>query len=238
MKFRMLSIILIVLSISVFAQEYDMSHEVNSSIAELSDFHDIIYPIWHTAYPEKDYQALRSYKDEVNVKAEKLLAVKKLPGILREKQEKWDEGLKVFKLTVDNYNAAVDGKDDQVLLDAAEELHAKYEMLVRTIRPVLKEVDAFHQVLYVVYHKDLPSKDFNAISEKSGEFVTKAEAITQAKLSKRLESRTEKFKEASSDLLNAAKELEKIIKSGKDEEISSAVEMMHTKYQKLEAVFE
>lgn len=237
MKFKLSLIILFVFSLTVFAQEKDMSHETNSSIPELSDFHDIIYPIWHTAYPEKDYAALRSYKEEVNTKAEKIFAVN-LPGILREKQAKWDEGLKEFKKTVDGYNSAVAGTDDKALMDAAENLHSKYEMLVRVIRPVLKEVDAFHQVLYVVYHKDLPAKDFKAISEKSGEFVTKAEAITHAKLSKRMESRTEKFNAASVDLLTAAKALDKVCKEKKDEGIGSAVEVMHTKYQALEAVFE
>lgn len=238
MKFRMFSVLFFVFCFSLYGQEKDIAHEMNSEIPELSDMHEIIYPIWHTAYPEKDIQALKGYTEEVNEKSGKLIAVKKLPGILRERQGKWDKGLKEFEKTVTAYNEASKGTDDQAMLDAAEELHAKYEMLVRIIRPVLKEVDAFHQVLYVVYHKDLPAKDFKAIAEKSGEFVTKAEAITTAKLSKRLESRKEKFDTASADLVTAAKELDKVCKGDNKEAIEKAVDSMHTKYQALESVFD
>ena len=82
------------------------------------------------------------------------------------------------------------------MLDAAEVLHAKYEMLVRTIRPVLKEMDEFHKVLYVVYHKDLPAKNWEAIRAAAPDLKAKAEAVTQAKLSTRLEPKAETFAKA------------------------------------------
>ncbi len=139
-----------------------LAQETESAVPELAAFHEVIYPIWHTAYPAKDIAMLKSLVPQVNELAGKVFAAK-LPGILRDKQAKYDAGLAEFRKSVEAYNAAAKGTDDKALLDAAEVMHAKYEMLVRAIRPVLKEMDEFHKALYVVYHKDLPAKDWAAV---------------------------------------------------------------------------
>jgi len=213
------------------------TQETESTVPELSAFHEIIYPIWHTAYPDKDYAALRSYVPEVKRLAEAIYAAK-LPGILHEKQAKWDQALAELRKSVDAYAAAAAGTDDAALLDAAEALHRRYEMMVRTIRPVLQEVDEFHKVLYVVYHKDLPARDFAKIAGTSADLVIKAEAITKAALPKRLESKAPAFGTAAQELLAAAKALAETAKVGPGEAIAAAVETLHSKYQGLEKVFD
>ncbi len=228
---------MILFSNFIFCQQDSIKHETSSEIKELEAFHEIIYPIWHTAYPEKDYEALRSYVPEVNRLAEAIYKVE-LPGILRDKKVKWDAGVKEFKNSVDEYNKSAKSEDNEALLASAETMHANYEKLVRTIRPVLKEVDEFHQILYIVYHKDLPGKNFEAIKNKAGSFVEKAEAITKATLSKRLASKTENFKLAAAELLVAAKELEEICKKNEYEKLDKAVDHLHSKYQELEKVFD
>jgi len=75
---------LLAISPALFSQA-TQSQETESSIPELAPFHDVIYPIWHTAYPEKDYVALRKYVPEVRSLAEKIYGAK-LPGILRDKE--------------------------------------------------------------------------------------------------------------------------------------------------------
>ncbi|MCX6151966.1 MAG: hypothetical protein NTX22_15685 [Ignavibacteriales bacterium] len=220
-----------------FAQPDSLTHEISGEVKELSDFHEVIYPMWHTAYPDKDVNALRGFVPEINKLADNIFAAQ-LPGILRDKQEKWKAGIAELKTVVDEYNIAAKGVDDAALLNAAENLHAKYEMMVRLIRPVLPEVEEFHKVLYVVYHKDLPNKNYSAIKSVTKEFVAKAEAITNAKLSKRLENRTENFKKAAANLLAASIGLEKICKTEKNEMILSSVEKLHANYQALEKVFD
>ncbi len=230
-------ILFLVLFVFAGAQAAAQSQETESSVPELTAFHEIIYPIWHTAYPDKDGAALRSYAPEVKTLAERVYAAK-LPGILHEKQAKWDQGLAELKKSVDAYLAAAAGTDDAALLSAAEALHARYEMMVRIIRPVLKEVDDFHKVLYVVYHNYLPEKNYEKIAQTCGDLTLKAEAITKASLPKRLESRTEEFKTAAAELLESTKTLTETAKSGQGEAIAAAVERMHTKYQSLEKVFD
>jgi hypothetical protein len=240
MKMRRISAVLVgwlvVAGLAAWAQTADVQ-ETESKVPELSTFHEIIYPIWHTAYPDKDYAALRSYAPEVKSMAEKVYGAT-LPGILRDKQAKWDQGLAKLKKSVDAYLTAAAGTDDAALLDAAELLHARYEMMVRIIRPVLREVDAFHKTLYVVYHKYLPNKDFEKIAAASADMQSQAEAVTRASLPKRLESETQAFKTAAQELYEATEALVETAKSDDGEAISAAVENVHTKYQALEKIFD
>lgn len=218
------------------AAAQEKSAETTSEVPELSAFHEIIYPIWHTAYPSKDYAALRGFVPQINELAAKIYAAK-LPGILRDKDAKWQEGLGIFKTSVDGYNKAAQGKDDAALLLAAEAMHAKYEALVRAIRPVLPEVDAFHQALYVVYHKYAPEKQYDNIRSATADLVTKAEALTKATLPARLAAKAEEFKKAVAALIDAAKALDAAGKAHDHDGMEKGVDVLHAKYQAVEAVF-
>jgi NADH dehydrogenase/NADH:ubiquinone oxidoreductase subunit G len=240
MKLRTLAGVLIgfllLAGIAAWAQTPE-AQETESSVPALTAFHEIIYPIWHTAYPDKDCAALRRFAPEVKNLAEKIYGAN-LPGILRDKQAKWDQALAELRKSVDAYLAAAAGTDDAALLDAAETLHARYEMMVRTIRPVLREVDAFHKTLYVVYHKYLPNNDFRKIAEVSADMLVQAEAITKASLPKRLESKAQAFSAASQELQEATAALVDASKSDEGKAIAAAVEKVHIKYQALEKIFD
>jgi hypothetical protein len=221
---------------SLLAQAQEMAGETKSEVPELTAFHEVIYEIWHTAYPAKDAKALRGFVPRINELAAKIYAAK-LPGILREKEEKWKTGVAQFKASVDAYNTAAAGKDDQALLNAAETLHTRYEGLVRTMNPLLKEMDIFHQSLYVVYHKYLSDKAYDKIRGASADLVTKAEAITKASLPKSQAAKTEAFTKAASELLDAAKALDAAGKAHDHDGMEKGVENVHAKYQALESLF-
>ncbi|MDP4116597.1 MAG: hypothetical protein Q8903_10695 [Bacteroidota bacterium] len=167
------------------------------------------------------------------MKKQKIYAVK-LPGILRERVAKWKAGVKEFKAAVNAYNKAAKGKNDDALLTAAEKLHGNYEMLVRVIYPYPEEIDAFHQELYVVYHKYLPGKNYDKIIGVSDVLIKKAEAIKTAKLSKRLDSKKVEFEKAADNLIAACKD----VKASTKDNYKKIVEDMHSKYEKLTAIFE
>ncbi|MGZ5496114.1 MAG: hypothetical protein ACXWFO_05105 [Candidatus Aminicenantales bacterium] len=214
-----------------------MAQETESAVPELSAFHEVIYPIWHTAYPDKDIAMLKSLVPQVNELAGKVYAAK-LPGILRDKQVKYDAGLAEFRASVEAYNAAAKGSVDKAMLDAAEVLHAKYEMLVRILRPVLKEMDDFHKVLYVVYHTDLPAKNWAAVRAAAPDLKAKAEAVTAAKLSTRLEPKAEAFAKASGELVKAATVLAGLDPKADGAAVEQAVQKLHSRYQDLEKIFD
>jgi hypothetical protein len=219
------------------SQDSTIAHEISGSVPELEEFHNVIYEIWHNAYPNKDIALLKSYVNDVNSYAEKIYKAV-LPGILRDKEAKWNEGLTELKKAVDDYNSAARGTSDEQMLNSAEALHSKFEMMVRIIKPVLKEVDDFHKVLYVVYHKYIPEKDYDKIKSLSEDLKAKAEAIVNAKPNKKVESKLDAFKSAAGDLLTAVIELTETCKGNDGAVIEKAVENMHTKYQKLEGIFD
>jgi hypothetical protein len=221
----------------VLAAEQMPDPETESTVPELIDFHDVIYPIWHTAFPAKDYKALRSFFPEIEAGMAKINAAV-LPGILREKKQAWESGLAEFNKAVAAYKTAAAGTDDQALLDAAELLHMRFEMQVRAIRPVAKEVDAYHKVLYVVFHKYLPEKNYADICKIAPEMTVLAEAITRATLSKRLEPKMEAFQAAAAKLLAETRLLEAAGKSCLEKDIVPLVGTVHGAYQALEGVFD
>lgn len=211
--------------------------ETESVVPELEEFHEIIYPIWHTAYPEKDIAALKGFVPEIDRLAGRIYGAA-LPGILRDKEPKWRAGVAEFRASVEAYAAAARGTDDQALLDAAEALHARYEMLVRSIRPVLEEMDEFHKALYVAYHKALPGGKFDEIRAASPDLEAKARAVAEAKLSKRMEPRTERFRTAAADLSAAAASLVAASAGRDDALVEKAVLALHEAYVALEKVFD
>jgi hypothetical protein len=214
-----------------------LAQETESAVPELSAFHEVIYPIWHTAYPDKDVALLKSLVPQVDELAAKVFAAK-LPGILRDKQAKWDAGLAEFRKSVEGYGAAAKGSDDKAMLDAAELLHAKYEALVRAIRPVLAEMDAFHKVLYVVFHTNLPAKDWAAVRAAAPDLKAKAEAIVPAKLSTRLQPKAQAFAAAAGELVKAATVLAGLGPDAGGAAVEQAVLKLHTRYQDLEKIFD
>jgi hypothetical protein len=224
------------LGLPVVAAAQEMAGETASQVPQLTAFHEVVFEIWHTAYPAKDAKALRALVPRVNELAGNIYTAK-LPGILRDKEDKWKTGVAQFKSSVEAYNAAAKGQDDQALLNAAEALHARYEALVRTINPVLKEMDAFHQSLYVVYHTYLADKAYDKIRGSSGELVTKAEAITKASLPKSQEAKSEALRKAAAELLDAARALDAAGQAHDHAGMEKGVENLHARYQALEALF-
>jgi len=211
--------------------------ETSSDIPELTAFHDVIYPLWHTAYPNKDYAALRGLVPRINELAAKVYAAK-LPGILRDKEAKWNDGVAVFKASVEAYNKAAAGTDDQALLAAAEALHTKYEVTVRMFKPVLPEVEVFHQALYVVYHKYLPAKEYDNIRGATADLLAKAETAAKASLPARMAAKTDAYQAAAAELVLAAKALDAAGKGHDHNGMETGVDKLHAKYQILEKLFD
>jgi hypothetical protein len=222
----------------IFSQDDEHSSEINSSVPELFEFHDIIYPIWHTAYPEKNYSMLKEMVPDVNTGAEKIYSAK-LPGILRDKDVDWKEGVSKFRSSVERYDKAMQGTDETEMLNAAEELHSDFEMLVRIIRPVTKEVDEFHKVLYMIYHHHWPDKNMEELGKAVDDLNMRAEELNNCVLPNWASDKSEVFKEQSQKLYDSTENLKALKDSKADiSEIEKAIEEVHDNYVTLEKLFD
>lgn len=220
------------------AQHEDQSTEINSSVPELFDFHEVVYPMWHTAYANKDYALFKQLLSDVNSGVEKIYTAK-LPGILRDKEKEWNEGLDKLRASVKDYNKACKENDEAAMLTSAEELHSNYEMLVRIIKPVTKEVDEFHKVLYMIYHHYGPNKNTEELSKAIDDLYVRADELKNCVLPKWATDKKDDFAKAADELYNSTKEL-KDLKDSKadDKDLNDGIEKVHTNYQKLEALFD
>ena len=225
-------------SVSIAQTKVDTT-EITSSVSELTDFHDIIYPMWHDAYPAKDYAALKGFVPKIKSYMESVNKAK-LPGILREKETAWKSQLIELNKSAQNYYSAANSNDNTALLAAAEKLHSSYEKTVRVIRPALKEIDDYHQILYIIYHKLYPDGKYNEIAQLSGTLTAKAQAIVNYphdKLKQRLGDNIEKYDVLAKKLYNETTSLGAVLKGNDQNKKKVAVESMHKAYEDLDSLF-
>ena len=221
-----------------YSQHEDHSTEINSSVPELFDFHEVVYPLWHTAYPNKDYALFKQLLPDVNAGVEKIYAAK-LPGILRDKEKEWNDGLDKLRSSVKDYNIACEENNEAGMLASAEVLHSNFEMLVRIVKPVTKEVDEFHKVLYMIYHHYGPDKNTLELSKAVDSLMIRADELKNCVLPKWASNKKEDFVKAADELYTSTKELQTLKNSkADDKQINAGIEKVHTNYQKLEALFD
>jgi hypothetical protein len=222
----------------VFSQNEEKVSETDSAVPELFAFHDVVYPLWHTAYTNKDYDLFKQLVPDVNAGVEKIYAAK-LPGILRDKEKEWTDGLDKLRASVKDYNKACEGNDEAGMLTSAEALHSNYEMLVRIVKPVTKEVDEFHKVLYMIYHHYGPNKNIEELGKAIDDLLIRADELKNCVLPKWAADKKEDFAKAADELFNSTKELKNLKDSKADEKnINTWIEKVHSDYVKLESVFE
>jgi hypothetical protein len=211
--------------------------DLKAEVPALSDFHEVIAPLWHEAWPNKDLARMRELLPEIDGHIATLQKTD-LPGILRDKKPAWDRGVAACAAQAAALRQALDRKQEQAALDAAESLHASFEGLVRTIRPRMAELDAYHQVLYRVYHFDHPNKDLAALTLHSEEMAAKCAALAGAPIPKRYEAKAGQLKAEFAALCTATGDL-KTACAGKDAAaLDAAVEKVHTTYRACEQMFE
>ena len=230
--------VLLFTSVSFSQTKVDPS-EITSSVPELTAFHEVIYPILHDAYPAKDFNALKGFVPKIKSSMESINKVK-LTGILRDKEAVWKKQLTELNSSAQKYYDAANSTDNNSLLTAAESLHSNYEKMARVIRPATKEIDDFHQTLYIIYHKLLPDQKFSEISDLTGTLITKAEAIKSSPrdaLKTRLGNNVDKYDASAKKLYDASISLKEVLKGDDVKKKKESVESLHSAYQGLDSLF-
>lgn len=235
---RLLTALVVALPLAFGVAGLAQTHqEPTAGVPELEKFHEVVMPMWHTAYPAKDYAALRKIAPDVEAGVAKIAAAK-LPGMLHEKEGAWAKGITELKAVAAAYAKAAAGTDDKALLLAAENLHTVYEAQGRIIRPVVAEMDEFHKTLYVVQHTYVADKKWADVCKVSGELQTKAEALAKATLPKRVETKADAFKKETAQLVADAKALVAACAANQPAGIEKATDTLHSRYEGIGKIFE
>lgn len=206
--------------------------ETSSEVPALSAFHEVIYPLWHDAWPNKNYAMMKELLPQVQKDVATLQAVT-LPGILRDKEEAWGSGIKVLSTTLKQYETAAAKNDEPGLLKAVETLHSSFEDLVRVVRPPMKELEAFHVELYKIYHHALPDKNWDEVTTGAALMSERCKELLAAPLPKRFADQEKSIHQELSLLSWRTKILNEACTAKNWFDAPDAVENVHTQYQKI-----
>jgi hypothetical protein len=210
--------------------------ETRSEVPALTALHEVILPLWHEAWPKKDYKMMKDLLPQARAGVAKV-AEARLPGILREKQGAWDQGLVGLKDALARYEAAAASGSEPGLLDAVEALHSHYEGMVRVTRPAMKELEAFHVPLYRVYHHDLAAQDWPAVAASASEMVEACRALAAAPLPKRFVPQEASLRPEIATLCARSDALQAVASGANRTATAEAVEALHSQYEKVEGLF-
>ncbi len=234
MKIRFF-VIIVVCSALLFGQLPD---ETSGRVPELDAFHKPIFALWHEAWPAKDIQTLKELFPQID-SAFKTLTAATLPGILRDKQMRWDEKKGELRSAVDEYRQSAKGNDTSRILRAAENVHMLYEHMVRIVRPVTQQIDDFHRVLYSLHHYYLPEKNITMIKTNAEDLADAMNAVDTVMLSKRLEKKKDQYEKRRGLLSDAVKNYVAAVRTSKPIDALIKLEsVVHSRYQMVEKVFE
>lgn len=210
--------------------------EITAEVAQLDAVHDIMAPMWHEAFPARDFAAIQAAVPEFEPLLQELDAVT-LPGILQDKQGDWDERKARLLQSFQDLKAAAAAGNEEGMLGSAEAFHMSYEGMVRVIRPVVPELDLFHQKLYGVYHYYGPGYDLVKIQDGADQMAETIPALQGATLPARLEEKQAEFEMKVSELSDQVAGLLMVLEDPDREEIEGAIEAVHAAYQAVEDIF-
>jgi hypothetical protein len=211
--------------------------EITAEVPELDAVHDLMYPLWHGAYPAQDFDSIRQLVPQF----EPMLAAvdaAELPGILRHKQEGWDNGKTVMMSSFDGLKDAIEANDNDAILSHAEAFHTGYEQLVRVIRPLVPELESFHQELYKLIHYYSPANDEAKMHDAFVAMSEKMDPLKAATLPERLADRQGDFDAGVAALGERLNELDDALHSSDAEAIKAAVDAVHAAYGGVQGVFQ
>jgi len=221
------------------AQQEENLHaaETTAQVPALSKFHTPIYKLWHTAWPKKDTVMMAMLTPDIE-KGIAEVAQAELPGILRDKKAVWQENVQLLQAVGVEYREAMAGDDLTAKLNAAEKLHAQYEKLVRIVRPVMKQIEAFHSVLYMLYHYYMPENDMDKMRNSGKDLRLRMDSLNAATLPERLKNKEAAFMAARAALSASVDAVNAAVSTNDGKKIKDAIIAMHGDYEKLERVFE
>ncbi len=237
-------IVLLFFSISpIFAQtktQTDVQYSAGMEkprLEGLIEFHEVLRPVWHTAYPEKDYQAIKESVPEFRERME-VIQKAELPGFFRERKGEFEKKREALANAVLDLEKKAKGDNNQELLKATEDLHTAYEQLVWFFAPRVKELESFHLVLYPIWHRAFPKKDYDAVIASAPDFQEKMDVLMKVVLSEKFKDISKEFTEKRKALKNSVDEFVKTCNKKDKKKIEEKLTKIHTAYMDLDQVFE
>ncbi len=210
--------------------------ELTTSVPELEAVHEFMQPLWHDAFPARDFAAIQELVPRFEPTLEALDAAE-LPGILQDKQAGWDEGKANLYTAFEGLKGAAEAGNGEEMLGYAETFHMVYEGLVSLIRPPSPELDAFHQHLYSLYHHYGPGYDLEKIGAAARSMAAAIPPLQAVELPARLADHQEHYEMVVAELGEAVGALIAILENPSRDDVNAAIEAVHAAYAELDGIY-
>lgn len=142
------------------------------------DFHEIMAPAWHTAWPDKDYDALLAAGPKFE---EAFSGIAKMEPIFKTKDGKkaFLKARDSFSKIIEMYAAAAERGDKEAVYDLMPQLHDAFEMTASTLLPVsYPEIEAVAATLKLIIEMYLPKDDMESIVGSTDTLMSKFDALS------------------------------------------------------------
>jgi len=211
--------------------------ELAAEVPELDAVHEVMSPLWHEAFPAQDYEAIAAAVPQFEASLSALVDAG-LPGILQDKQARWEEQKQILMDSYEGLKAAVDAGNQAEMLAYTEAFHMNYEGMVRIIRPVLPELETFHQHLYGLYHYYGPGYDLEKIEGAATDMAAAVPPLQAAELPERLAEHQAHFEMVVTDLGEAVDALMATLSDPTRADVDAAIDGVHSAYEEVEGIFD
>jgi hypothetical protein len=134
-------------------------------------------------------------------------------------------------------SGAAEAGNEEEMLGYSETFHMAYEGLVRLIRPPAPEVDAFHQLLYGLYHHYGPGYDLEKIQAAATGMVAAIPPLQSLELPERLADGQDQYQSAVTALSGAVDALVTQLENPNRDDVQAAINAVHDAYAEIEEFF-
>lgn len=142
------------------------------------DFHEIMAPAWHTAWPDEDYDALLAAGPKFK---EAFAAIAKMEPTFKTKDGKkaFLKARDSFSKIIEMYAAAAKRGDNETVYDLMPQLHDAFEMTASTLLPVsYPEIEAAVITLNLIMETHLPKNNMEGILGSTNTLLSRFESLT------------------------------------------------------------
>jgi hypothetical protein len=141
-------------------------------------FHKIMAPVWHGAWPDKDYDSLLAAGPTFK---EAFAAIAKMKPTFKtlDRKKAFLKARDGFSKIIEMYAAAAERGDKETVYDLMPQLHDAFEMTASTLLPVYyPEIEAAVITLNLIMETHLPKNNMEGILGSTNTLLSRFESLT------------------------------------------------------------
>lgn len=153
----------------------------------IEKFHDVLAPVWHESWPEKDYDALIAAAPKF-VKAFEAVAELDPKLKLESRQTRFEDNRKLFGELVEIYAEAARVRQNDLVYEIMPDLHDAFERTASSLLPVTyREIEAIGIIGGTILKVHLPENNKEGITGSTETLLRQANNLTDETIPEELQ---------------------------------------------------